>query len=69
MILNEKSKKKNYYNRLKEISTLSSEYYRFNQEDSIFIFLDERFFRPLFGFINLISGIGELGYGCRDFSF
>lgn len=64
MILNEKSKK-NYYNRLKEISTLSSEYYRFNQEDSIFIFFtdEEIFFRPLFGFINLISGIGELGYG------
>ena len=59
------NEKKNYLKKIKEISTLSSEYYRFNQEDSIFIFFtdDEIALRPIFGFVNLMAGIGELGYG------
>lgn len=59
------NEKKNFLRKIKEISTLSSEYYRFNQEDSIFIFFtdDEIALRPIFGFVNLMAGIGELGYG------
>ena len=50
---------------INESSTITSKFYKFNQEDSIFIFFtdDVLWQRPFYGIVNLVVGIGELGYG------
>lgn len=50
---------------MRESSTFTSKFYKFNKEDSFFIFFTDDVFwqRPIYGFVNLIAGIGELGLG------
>jgi len=55
--------------KIKESNTLTSRYYKFNKEDSLFLFFtdDSIWIRPLFGFINLIFGVGEFSFGILTF--
>lgn len=50
---------------MRESSTFTSKFYKFNKEDSFFIFFTDDVFwqRPIYGFVNLIAGLGELGLG------
>ncbi len=50
---------------IRESSTLTSQFYKFNKEDSLFIFFtdDVIWQRPIYGLVNLIAGFGELGFG------
>ena len=50
---------------MRESSTFTSKFYKFNKEDSFFIFFTDDVFwqRPIYGFVNLIAGVGELGLG------
>ncbi len=50
---------------MKELSTLTSGYYKFNREDSFFIFFTDDVIlpRPIFGLVNLFAGIGEFSLG------
>ncbi|GIX40703.1 MAG: hypothetical protein KatS3mg129_0436 [Leptospiraceae bacterium] len=55
---------KNKLKPLKEISTITSKIYYFNQNDSFFLFFTERhiIIRPIFGFVNLLSSLGKTSY-------
>lgn len=65
-LLNQFSQNKNnFWINLRESNTISSKIYRFNSDDSFFIFFtdDVFFLRPFMGFFNLLAGIGESSYG------
>jgi len=48
-----------------ESNTLTSQYYKFNNEDSLFIFFTEDVIwqRPIYGILNLAVGVGETFFG------
>ena len=48
-----------------ESNTLTSKYYKFNNEDSLFIFFtdDVIWQRPIYGILNLAVGVGEVIFG------
>jgi hypothetical protein len=56
---------------MRESSTLTSQFYKFNKEDSFFIFFtdDVIWQRPIYGFVNLLAGLGEFGLGLCIFPF
>lgn len=56
---------------IRESSTLTSQFYKFNKEDSLFIFFtdDVIWQRPIYGLVNLIAGLGEFGLGLGVFPF
>lgn len=57
--------KKDFMNKLKETNTITSNHYKFNNEDSLFLFFTDDLIwtRPLFGIVNLVVGTGELMIG------
>jgi hypothetical protein len=56
---------------LKESNTISSSIYKFNSNDSFFIFFtdDTILLRPIMGSVNLIGGVGQFSLGIFTFPF
>jgi hypothetical protein len=56
---------------LKESNTISSSIYKFNSNDSFFIFFtdDTILLRPIMGSVNLIGGVGQFSLGMFTFPF
>ena len=56
-----KQEKNKFLVSLLESNTLTSRIYRFNADDSFFVFFtdNQKFLRPLYGIINFVSGLGQ----------
>lgn len=55
------SKNQDFSAYLRETNTITSAYYKFNSDDSFFIFFtdDVLFVRPLYGIVNISAGVGQ----------
>ena len=58
-----------FWVKLRESNTITSKIYQFNPDDSWFVFFtdDTIIFRPFMGFVNLLVGVTETGYGIFQF--
>ena len=66
-----KQSKNNYIVNFREGNTLTSTIYKFNNDDSFFLFFTDRnkILRPFFGFFNLLSGFVETLLGVFTMPF